>query len=88
MESYSGSGNVVRESIDLVLKDSLADQVRLVMAHSTMGHSFAQLLKAVHKHYPDAEICGCTGSGVICSEGVSEKMRALAPCTHVRTTGI
>ena len=49
-----------------------------MIVHSTMGHNFAQLLKAIHEHCPDTGISGCTGSGVISSEGVSEKMRALA----------
>jgi hypothetical protein len=84
LEFHSGSSNAVntanavKESLDLALKDAPADQARLIMVHSTMGHNFAQLLKAVHEHCPKAEIVGCTGSGVISSEGVSEKMRALA----------
>ena len=84
LEFHSGSsnavntGNAVRDSLEFVLKDTPSDMVRLVMVHSTMGHNFAQLLKAIRELCPDAEICGCTGSGVISSEGVSEKMRALA----------
>jgi len=84
LEFLSGSSeavnttNAVRESLDLALKDTPAEQARLVIVHSTMGHNFAQLLKAIHEYCPDADVCGCTGSGVISSEGVSEKMRALA----------
>ena len=84
LEFHSGSSNAVKttnavqESLDLALKDIPDDHVRLVMVHSTMGHNFTQLLKAVHERCPQAEIVGCTGSGVISSEGVSEKMRALA----------
>jgi len=73
-----GTANAVRASLDLALKASPAEPVRLVMVHSTMGHNFPQLLKSIRELCPGAEICGCTGSGVISSEGVSEKMRALA----------
>ncbi|NQV55913.1 MAG: FIST C-terminal domain-containing protein [Rhodospirillales bacterium] len=50
----------------------------VLVIHSTVGHNFKQLLAAAKDACPTAEIIGCTGSGVIGREGVSESMRALA----------
>ena len=86
LEFQSGSSTAVnstkamQESLDSALGEDKA-QARLVILHSTMGHNFSQLLKAAREACPDAEICGCTGSGIASREGVSEKLRALAVLT-------
>jgi hypothetical protein len=46
-----------------------------------VGHNFAQMAAGAHEACPNAEIVGCTGSGVIGREGVSEAMRAMAVMT-------
>lgn len=74
------SANAVRESLELA-HDGDPSEARLVVVHSTMGHNFQQLLAAVREQCPEARIVGCTGSGVIGKEGVSESMRALALLT-------
>lgn len=51
----------------------------LLIIHTTMGHQFGELIEAAEEVSPKAKVIGCTGCGVIGSNGhVSEKMRALA----------
>jgi hypothetical protein len=51
----------------------------LLVIHTTMGHKFGDLIETARKRKPKARVIGCTGCGVIGSNGlVSEKMRALA----------
>lgn len=55
------------------------DEIELLIFHTTMGHKFGDLIAAAKDANPKAEVVGCTGCGVIGSNGhVSEKMRALA----------
>lgn len=68
------------ECIELALGDA-ADTCDLLVIHSTVGHNFDQILTAARAACPSAEIVGCTGSGVIGREGVSENMRAMAVMT-------
>lgn len=83
---YSGSSTAVNsakamgESLERAMEGN-AGQARMVLLHTTMGHNFPQLLAAAREACPEAEICGCTGSGVVGREGVSEKLRALAVLT-------
>jgi hypothetical protein len=83
LEFFTGCSNAVNtskavaECLDAALANA-TEAPRLVVLHSTMGHNFAKLLAAARERCPDAEIVGCTGSGVISSDWVSEKMRALA----------
>jgi len=67
----------VRECLESALGDS-HDGCDLIVLHTTVGHNFAQVLSAARAECPGARIVGCTGSGVIGHEGVSEKMRAMA----------
>ena len=53
----------------------------LIALHSTMGHNPGQVISALRNACPNATIVGCTGSGVIGREGVSESMRSLAIMT-------
>ncbi len=82
LEFSSGSSNAVnsanamRESIEMAATGG--DEPGLLIFHTTMGHNFPQLLKAARAACPEAEIIGCTGSGVVSSQGVNENMRALA----------
>ena len=81
---YSGSSNAVntatamRESLDLAFGEGGGGDADLLVLHATMGHNFPQLLAAARDACPKARIIGCSGSGVIAHEGVSENMRALA----------
>ena len=83
LEFFTGCSNAVNSSkavaecLDAALAEATATP-RLVMLHSTMGHDFTKLLSAARERCPEAEVVGCTGSGVIGSDWVSEKMRALA----------
>ncbi len=43
-----------------------------------MGHNFAQMAAAAREACPEAEIVGCSASGIIGREGVNEAMRAMA----------
>jgi hypothetical protein len=50
----------------------------LIILLTSVGHNAAQLVSSARAVAPGATVIGCTGSGVISNEGVSEKMRALA----------
>ena len=84
LEFYSGSSNAVNskaaihECIDHAFADRDKADCRLLVVHSTVGHNFAQMAAGAKEACPAAEIIGCTGSGVIGREGVSEAMRAMA----------
>ncbi len=84
LEFHSGSSNAVnskaaiQESIDLALGDRDKADCKLLVIHSTVGHNFGQMAAGAKEACPNAEIIGCTGSGVIGREGVSEAMRAMA----------
>jgi len=81
---FSGSSNAVnsetamRECLDLAFGEGGGADADLLVLHATMGHNFPQLLAAAKEACPKARIIGCSGSGVIGHEGVSENMRALA----------
>ena len=54
-------------------------ETELLLVHTTMGHKFADLIQTAKEKSPNAEVIGCTGCGVIGSDGfVSEKIRALS----------
>lgn len=74
------SRSAVSECLELALGES-RESCSLIIIHSTVGHNFAQVLSAARAECPGAKIVGCTGSGVIGREGVSENMRALAVMT-------
>jgi len=74
------SAAAMRESLEKAVGDDGVD-VDVLLIHSTIGHNFKDLLAAAREACPKATIVGCTGSGVIHSEGVSEAMRALAVMT-------
>ena len=72
------SQNAVRECLDLAFGEGGGADCSILVIHSTVGHNFQQVLAAAKEGCPDASVIGCTGSGVIGREGVSEKMRAMA----------
>jgi len=84
LEFHSGSSSAVnsstalRECLDLAFGEGGGADADLLVLHSTMGHNFPQLLAAAKEACPQAQVIGCSGSGVIGREGVSEAMRALA----------
>lgn len=79
----TGTVNSVRamkECIENALSEDHAppaDQINLLVLHSTIGHDFAQLLATAKDLCPKAQIVGCTCAGVIGREGANESMRAL-----------
>ncbi|MDA1098465.1 MAG: FIST C-terminal domain-containing protein [Proteobacteria bacterium] len=84
VEFHSGSSNAVNskgaviECIEAAFADGDKADCRLLVIHSTVGHNFTQMMAGAKESCPEAEIIGCTGSGVIGREGVSEAMRAMA----------
>ena len=71
------SKQAVAECVELALGDA-GDVCDLLVIHSTVGHNFAQVIAAARAACSDAVIVGCSGSGVIGREGVSENMRSMA----------
>ena len=84
IEFQSGSSNAVNsgaavvECVERAFPDGNAADCSVLIIHATVGHNFAQMSAAAKEACPNAEIVGCTGSGVIGREGVSEAMRAMA----------
>ena len=83
LEFFSGLSTAVNskqaaaECVELALGES-ANDCDLLVIHSTVGHNFPQSLEAARAACPNAVVVGCTGSGVIGREGVSENMRSMA----------
>lgn len=75
--SQMNSAAAMIECIEKAAGESPAD-IDVLLIHTTVGHKFKALLAAAAEHCPQARIVGCTGSGVIHSEGVTEAMRAMA----------
>ena len=75
--SQMNSAAAMVECIEKAAGESPAD-IDVLLIHTTVGHKFKALLAAAAEHCPQARIVGCTGSGVIHSEGVTEAMRAMA----------
>jgi hypothetical protein len=83
LEFYSSSNAVVNtkravaECVENALGSDASD-CDLIILHTTMGHDCKEMLAEFRRMCPGAEIVGCTGSGVIGTEGSCESMRALA----------
>ena len=81
---HSGSSNAVnsksavRECLDHAFGEGGGAEASVLVIHSTVGHNFPQVLAAAKDACPNATVIGCTGSGVIGRESVSEQMRAMA----------
>ena len=71
------SKQAATECIELALGDA-GETCDLLVVHLTVGHNFDQAIAAARATCPGADIVGCTGSGVIGREGVSENMRSMA----------
>jgi len=84
LEFHSGSStavnskSAVEECVSNAPSEDDGAACRVLVIHTTMGHNFPQMAEAAAAACPNAEIVGCTGSGVIGREGVSEAMRAMA----------
>ena len=74
------SANAMAECIEKAADGNSAG-IDVVLIHTTVGHNFKEILGVAAEQCPNATVVGCTGSGVIHSEGVSEAMRALAIMT-------
>ena len=71
------SKQAAAECVELALGDKAGD-CSLLVVHSTVGHNFPQALASAKAACPNAQIVGCSGSGVIGYGSVSENMRAMA----------
>lgn len=84
LEFSSGSSSAVnsktaiQECVELACGDPVSEDCSVLIIYSTVGHNFEQLLGEARTCCPNARIIGCSGSGIISSEGVNESMRALA----------
>mgnify|MGYP001179528471 CR=1 FL=1 len=67
-----------QECVELALGEDGGDDCSLLVLHSTVGHNFGQAIAAARAACPNAKVIGCTGSGVIGRDGVSENMRSMA----------
>ncbi len=76
--SAVNTNSAVRECLDNAFGEGGGGDCNLLIIHTTMGHNFAQMAAAAREACPDAEIVGCTASGIIGREGVNEAMRAMA----------
>lgn len=72
------SKSAVQGCLEQAYGEDTYGNCNLLVIHSTVGHNFPQILAAAQESCPTAEVIGCTGSGVIGREGVSESMRAMA----------
>jgi len=70
-----------QECVEIAMGEGGGADCDLIALHSTMGHNPNQVIAALRNACPNATIIGCTGSGVIGREGVSESMRSLAIMT-------
>ncbi len=86
MLKFWSAGNEIVNS-DKAMQACLSDmpvgqpdaETEFLIIHTTMGHKFGDLIKAAKAISPKVKVVGCTGCGLIGSNGlVSEKMRALA----------
>jgi len=55
-----------------------SDPCDLIVFHTTVGHDFDGLLAEAKRRCPSAQVVGCSSTGVVGKDGVSEKARALA----------
>jgi len=84
LDFFSGSSSAVntksavRECVDNAFGAGGGSECSLLIIHTTMGHNFAQMAAAAREACPEAEIVGCSASGIIGREGVNEAMRAMA----------
>jgi len=67
-----------QECVEIALGEGGGTDCSLLVLHSTVGHNFGQAIAAAREACPNAQVIGCTGSGVIGREGVSENMRSMA----------
>lgn len=75
--THVNSAAAMKECLAKAVGERGAD-VNVLLVHSTIGHNFKALMAAAREGCPNAVVVGCTGAGVIYSEGVSEAMKALA----------
>ena len=73
------SDKAMRACLDAMPPRPPDAEVDLLLVHTTMGHKIRDLIEAAEGVDPRLRVIGCTGCGVIGSNGfVSEKMRALS----------
>ncbi len=82
LEFYSSSNCVInsKRAVAECLENALGTDdldCDLIIFYTTIGHTFEEILSELHRLSPNAQIVGCTGSGVIGREGPNETMRAL-----------
>lgn len=80
---FSGYSDAVipKKAIVQSLSNAAIDknsEISLIILHSTLGYDLNKLLSGFEEACPNAEIIGCSGSGVISRGWVSESMRSLS----------
>ena len=81
---YSGSTGAVNskravsECLEIALDGEKNLDCDLIIAYSSIGHNFKEILSEASRLSPNAQIVGCTGEGIIGREGPNETMKALA----------
>ncbi|OGT60103.1 MAG: hypothetical protein A3E85_03340 [Gammaproteobacteria bacterium RIFCSPHIGHO2_12_FULL_45_12] len=84
MEFFSGSSEAinteaaVKELVETALNGTSPNDIKLIFFHTAVGHKGQAIIAAFKKMCPHAELVGCTASGVIGRERVSEKLRVIA----------
>ncbi len=78
LDFFSGSSSAVntksavRECVDNAFGEGGGSECSLLIIHTTMGHNFAQMAAAAREACPEAEIVGCSATGIIGREGKVE----------------
>jgi len=84
LKFYSASTSIVNskraitECLEVALEGEPNLDCDLIIIYTAMGHNFKELLSEAHKLSPNAQVVGCTCSGIIGKEGPDESLKALA----------
>ena len=84
LKFYSSSTGVVnsKRAITECLENALGTEkdfdCDLIILYTSIGHNFKDILSEAYRLSPNAQIVGCTGSGIIGRDGPNESMKALA----------
>lgn len=84
LKFFSASTNIVnskraiKECLEIALEGEPKLDCDLIILYSAMGHNFKELLSEAKKLSSGTQIAGCTGAGIIGTEGSNESMKSLA----------
>jgi len=72
------SERAIAECLDISFPDGIPADCGVFIINSSLGHKLDKLGEALSKRVPNANIVGCSSSGVIGREGVGESMTDMA----------